>query len=1258
MKKVKSAVVLLGAVVLVVAVLLVVRWKGGPGQEKQLGVDVGVDQSATRLEMNRSALMATEDLNSVAADDDWSSLYLQTPEDESIARNRALNRVLIVDSLTEKANNSTLDAEEKQGARKLLPSAISAARSAINDYAKTANDQTTAIWLRSRVDLHEASLLPSSMTKMMRKEVFQRLVTAIEGEHGEESSSVILGGPLTQVIDEMEHPVEGLPKEIQRAAATALAALSNRNKDNLYIALRAAKLNLAIESSEAITSVKRTLELSRSIEPSLRRQTEPIGMTPSELVDQILIAIDKKEWSNAENQMLLWFNVLNSTELVKTDRRRASPHPLDRLSFDSLRRIAAQVAAETKTMLDSEPIKFNASEIETPSNVDSVLPIDFDLDLDPDLAAITTDGNLLLLQNTPSGWELDAELSVGMPLRGLIAADLFMVDSSDSSRIQVSSAKKSEEGGEVVVSGARHNTLVTLVAFGSEGIKLISVDGRPDTQPPKRLSMVEKETGLEDVGQVTTVVAGDLEGDGDLDLMIATKNKGLRAFVNRGNRTFFEVANGPSSSLGAEQSIVSMAMVDLDRDLDLDFVTLDESGRTGLIENLLHLQFRFRPLQSVPAISSPSSVQIADIDGNISWDLIVNGRDQTLVVYSQTAEASNWSIEHVDAIKIGSSGSLVADFNNDLWLELICAGEVSAKGIHVGASPENVVQSIEGSLPKTSLVASDMNSDGLLDVVGVDGGKLILATNASSTKNHYLDIRFRGIDDNNANSGRVNHYAIGSVIEVRVGPYYRSEVITGPTTHFGLGPYKDSAAVRIIFPNGLTQTIGNPTVDTLVEEEQTLKGSCPYLYAWNGQEYGFVTDCLWAAPLGLQIADGVVAKDRPWEYLKVNGDSVRPRDDRYELRITEELWEVAYFDHVDLVAVDHPHDVDIWTNEKVGSGDIASPTIFAFNRSNVQSLKEAMDTSGRDCVHRLSQIDKSFVQGFDRRIRQGLCPPHWIDLDFGNVFSNDDGKDQSIYLVLTGWILPTDTSLNIQIDQNPELQLIEFPSLWIPDAKEEGGWRKVIPFIGFPGGKTKTIVVDVSEVLSRTDSRVRIRTSAQIYWDCAELVIQDEPEEFRKHSLKLLKAELAEHGYSKRMKASAMSPEVYEYAEATLARKWPPLRGRLTRFGDCRELLTAWDDRMVVMSSGDEMRLEFSVPQEAIPEGWQRDFVLHCVGWDKDADLNTLSGQSADPLPFRAMATYPPTRAQTELYDKAERANEYHRLRSHRFREFWYRPNE
>ena len=113
-------------------------------------------------------------------------------------------------------------------------------------------------------------------------------------------------------------------------------------------------------------------------------------------------------------------------------------------------------------------------------------------------------------------------------------------------------------------------------------------------------------------------------------------------------------------------------------------------------------------------------------------------------------------------------------------------------------------------------------------------------------------------------------------------------------THFGLASYKSPGSIRVIMPNGLTQTIRDAKVDMLVEEEQSLKGSCPYLYAWDGEKFVFMTDCLWAAPLGLQVAPGIVVKDRPWEYLKVDGANVKPRDGNYEMRITEELWEIAY----------------------------------------------------------------------------------------------------------------------------------------------------------------------------------------------------------------------------------------------------------------------------------------------------------------------------------------------------------------------------
>ena len=74
---------------------------------------------------------------------------------------------------------------------------------------------------------------------------------------------------------------------------------------------------------------------------------------------------------------------------------------------------------------------------------------------------------------------------------------------------------------------------------------------------------------------------------------------------------------------------------------------------------------------------------------------------------------------------------------------------------------------------------------------------------------------------------------------------------------------------------------------------------------------------------------------------------------------------------------------------------------------------------------------------------------------------------------------------------------------------------------------------------------------------------------------------------------------------------------------------------MVVMGPGDALTVEFAVPPKAVRPGWKRDFVLRNVGYDKDADLNTIYGQSSEPFPFRAMSRYP-FAADDQVPDSAE----------------------
>jgi hypothetical protein len=63
------------------------------------------------------------------------------------------------------------------------------------------------------------------------------------------------------------------------------------------------------------------------------------------------------------------------------------------------------------------------------------------------------------------------------------------------------------------------------------------------------------------------------------------------------------------------------------------------------------------------------------------------------------------------------------------------------------------------------------------------------------------------------------------------------------------------------------------------------------------------------------------------------------------------------------------------------------------------------------------------------------------------------------------------------------------------------------------------------------------------------------------------------------------------------------------------------DDRYVITSPGDELRMSFRAP-EAPPTGWVRDFILICDGWVKDGDYNSTFSKTVAPLPYHGMTEY------------------------------------
>ena len=248
---------------------------------------------------------------------------------------------------------------------------------------------------------------------------------------------------------------------------------------------------------------------------------------------------------------------------------------------------------------------------------------------------------------------------------------------------------------------------------------------------------------------------------------------------------------------------------------------------------------------------------------------------------------------------------------------------------------------------------------------------------------------------------------------------------------------------------------------------------------------------------------------------------------------------------------------------------------------------------------------------------KGVVSPHAIIVDLGDV---PDGEPVTLFL--TGWIFPTDTSINVSLFQNLQINPA-FPYLQVRNSM--GEWETVIDIIGLPAGKNKTIAIDLTGKFLSDDRRVKIATDMQIYWDAAFFSVgEDSDVPIRVTELSADRADLHYRGFSKMYRPTPHAPHLFDYDEVETTGQWRDLQGYYTRFGDVTPLLQDVDDMYVIMNAGDEMTVEFDADKlPPLQDGWERSFILYSDGWDKDGDINTLHSQTVEPLPFHGMSAYP-----------------------------------
>lgn len=212
------------------------------------------------------------------------------------------------------------------------------------------------------------------------------------------------------------------------------------------------------------------------------------------------------------------------------------------------------------------------------------------------------------------------------------------------------------------------------------------------------------------------LTVGDITGDGAIDLLVVQSNGGQSApsaivpFINDGSGNF---TRGTSIRPASAGNMNGLVVGDVDADGDLDLLLAYNSASQGLVEvELNDGTGHFSSRQSVPTAvgTNLQCLAIGDVDGDGDLDFVAGGivagpTSSPDVVSVRLNDGTGWFYNAPDVSMLYFTKALtLADVNNDGALDIIGQGSNGSVGIRLNKLAQAPVQVTPGQGAVGSIV--------------------------------------------------------------------------------------------------------------------------------------------------------------------------------------------------------------------------------------------------------------------------------------------------------------------------------------------------------------------------------------------------------------------------------------------------------------------------------------------------------------------------------------------------------------------------